>query len=184
MHFSKRALAAAAIGGSVAAASVAVQAMRARGGDAPLETVPYVDLDRYQGRWFEIARYPARFERDCAKNTTAEYAAGTRGRIRVVNRCSTKDGRPLTACGWATVADPETNAKLRVRFSPFMPSAPYWIFGLAEDYRYALVGEPKRRFVWMLSRTPKVEEELYRQLCAEIDSAGYDSTLLLRTIQD
>lgn len=151
---------------------------------APLETAPSVDLKRYAGRWFEIARMPAPFERETDRNVTAEYTLRPGNRVRVENRCTQPDGRIRAASGSARVKDPNTNAKLLVKFFPLMPAADYWIIGLDEDYRWAIVGEPQRRFLWVLSRTPGLDEATLAHVMGEVDRAGYDRTALIRTPQD
>ena len=116
------------------------------GGDLPpLEVVAQVDLKRYLGKWFEIASYPAWFQRGCTAST-AEYSLLDDGKIRVVNRCRKKslDGPLKTSTGKAVVVDTATNAKLKVWFFwPFKGN--YWIIDLDPDYRWAVVGEPKRK---------------------------------------
>ncbi|HEY8313867.1 MAG TPA: lipocalin family protein [Candidatus Baltobacteraceae bacterium] len=171
--------------GFTTSAAVVYGARRMRSKRVPeLETAPHVDLERYQGRWFEIARYPNPFERRCAKNTTAEYTLGKGGRRVVVeNRCTTEDGRGYSVRGRATVANRDTGAKLRVKFGPF-GSADYWIVDVAPDYRYAIVGEPKRKFLWILSRTPSVDAADRATIDLRVRAAGYDPDRLVRTPQD
>ena len=140
----------------------------------PLDVVEKVDLDRYAGRWYEIARYPNSFERDCV-GATADYTPRDDGRIEVVNTCfeSTLDGPERVVEGSARVADPTTNAKLRVTF--FWPfEGDYWIIDLDEDYEYAVVGEPSRSFLWILSRTPQMEEDTYADIIESLPAFGYD----------
>lgn len=149
-----------------------------------LRTVEFVDLDRYAGRWFEIARYPTPFQRQCEKNTTAEYAPRKCGRLYLENRCTRKDGVTECVKGTARVADSGTNAKLKVKFSPFMPAGDYWIIDLDPSYRWAVVGEPKRRFLWILSRTPRLDEGLYAQICRRLRVQHYVPERLVRTAQD
>jgi len=111
------------------------------GSKASLQTVPNVDLTRYVGRWYEIARYPAWFEKDCASDVTATYTALSGGKIEVLNECRQADGQVKRSKGTARVVDKRTNAKLKVTF--FWPfSGNYWIIDLAPDYSYAVVGEP------------------------------------------
>ena len=155
---------------------------RARGRTARPETIPFVDLERYQGRWFEIARYPTRFERRCARNTAAQYTL-VDGKIRVVNTCTTEDGDVLVTRGWASVADPETNSKLRVRFGAFA-RGDYWILDLASDYSVAVVGDRKRRYLWILSRTPELDEHTFARICDNLPVLGYDPARLRRTLQE
>ena len=156
-----RRLAAAAI---VLAAATTLHAGAAAAGQesAPPRTVPMVDLDRYAGDWFEIARFPNRFQRKCIGDVRASYARRADGRIDVVNRCRTADG-PIEARGVARVVDERTFARLKVRFAPswlgFLPVVwgDYWIIGLAEDYSWAVVGSPDREYLWILARSPRLD---------------------------
>lgn len=149
-----------------------------------LRTVDFVDLERYAGRWFEIARYPTPFQRKCAKNTTAEYALGKRRTVSVENRCTRSDGGTECIRGTARIVDASTNAKLKVKFSPFMPPGDYWIVDLDAAYRWAVVGEPKRRFLWILSRTPGLDEYVYAGICERLRAQNYVPERLIRTPQD
>jgi apolipoprotein D and lipocalin family protein len=145
----------------------------------PLDVVDKVDLDRYSGRWYEIARYPNSFERGCV-GVTADYTPRANGRITVVNTCfeSSLDGPSREIRGSARVADKTTNAKLKVTF--FWPfEADYWIIDLDEDYQYAVVGEPSRSFLWILSRTPQMDEILYEDIVATLPDKLYDPERLL-----
>jgi len=147
---------------------------------SPLKTVEHVDLERYAGTWYEIARYPNRFQRDCQSDTTANYTLRADGKIRVVNACREKSGKTKEARGTAKVADGRTNAKLKVTFFwPFYGD--YWIIALDPEYKYAIVGEPKRRYLWILSRTPTMDPSTYESLLGEIKAAGYDPSKLMKT---
>ena len=147
-----------------------------------LRTVGSVDLSRYSGTWYEIARYPNRFQRDCQSDTTAEYTVRKDGKVQVVNSCRQKDGKTKTARGTAKITDKATNAKLKVTFFwPFYGD--YWIIGLSPDYRYAIVGEPNRKYLWILSRTPDMDATTYKELLEQIRAAGYDSDKLIKTRQ-
>jgi apolipoprotein D and lipocalin family protein len=149
---------------------------------APLETVSRVDLNRYLGRWYEIARYPNSFERKCARDVTAEYSIKPDGNIRVVNSCVTSSGSITRSVGTAKTVDRSTNAKLKVTFFwPFYGK--YWIIDLGSDYDYAVVGEPSRKFLWILSRTPQMSNDLYLRITAQLASKGYDASKLMRTGQ-
>jgi apolipoprotein D and lipocalin family protein len=129
----------------------------------PLATVPHVDLSEYLCRWYEIARYPARFERKCVVNAMANYRQRSDGKIEVLNTCRREDGSVKKTKGIAEIEDPNTNAKLKVTFLwPF--SGDYWILDLAPDYSYAAVGEPTRSYLWILSRTPQMDEMTYVSL--------------------
>jgi apolipoprotein D and lipocalin family protein len=149
----------------------------------PLTTVPRVDLNRYLGKWYEIASFPQRFQRDCTA-TTATYALRDDGRIDVLNRCRkhTLDGPEAVSHGQARVVDRATNAKLEVSFfRPFW--GPYWIIVLDTDYQYAVVGHPSRDYLWILSRTPQMAESLYVELVAKVRALGYDEARLQKTKQ-
>ncbi len=145
-----------------------------QGNYEPLEVVERVDIERYMGTWYEIAKYPNRFESGCF-GVTAEYTLRPDGAVTVHNVCRAEDGKSVsrTITGFATVADRETNAKLTVYF--FFPfGAPYWIIELDEDYRYAVVGDPSRSFLWILSRTPTLDDETYGQILQRLPAKGYD----------
>ena len=113
----------------------------------PLKTVDHVDLNRYLGKWYEIARLPNRFEKKCHRDVTAEYSRDGQ-KIIVHNSCIQQDGKPNVAEGRAKVVDATTNAKLKVTFFwPFYGN--YWIIGLDSEYRWAVVGEPGRKYMWI-----------------------------------
>jgi apolipoprotein D and lipocalin family protein len=148
----------------------------------PLPTVDRVDLSRYSGTWYEIARYPNRFQRDCQSDTTAEYTLRKDGKVQIVNSCRQKDIKTKTARGTAKIADKATNAKLRVTFFwPFYGD--YWVIGLDSDYRYAIVGEPNRKYLWILSRTPEMDGSIYEEILGQVRAAGYDPEKLIKTRQ-
>lgn len=172
---------AALLGGALVAAVAANAYVRAHARTA-LETVPSVDLNRYAGRWYEIARYPNRFQRQCAGDTMATYSLLGDGRIAVVNTCRTKDGKVDVAKGKAKISDKRTNTKLKVTF--FWPfSGDYWIIGLDREYRWAVVGEPSRKYLWILSRTPEMKHEDYNAALRAVRKNGYDEARLLMTPQ-
>ncbi len=141
-----------------------------------------VDLQRYLGRWYEIARYEQRFERGC-HDVTADYALLPSGSISVVNRCRKPGGKISEARGRARVVDRATSAKLKVSFfGPFWGD--YWILDHADDYSWSIVGEPSGRYLWILARAPRPPETLVRKLIQRTESMGYDTSMLLRTRQD
>ncbi len=152
-------------------------------GNAPaLTTVQQVDLKRYMGLWYEIARYPNRFQRDCESDTTAKYALLENGRVEVLNTCRKKDGSYKNAKGKAKAVD-GSNAKLKVTFFwPFYGD--YWVIGLDPDYRWAVVGEPSRKYLWILSRTAQMTELDYKNAMVQVRAAGYDESMLIRTTQN
>jgi apolipoprotein D and lipocalin family protein len=153
---------------------------------APLETVPYVDLARYQGRWYEIARLPMWFQRGCLQSE-ALYEVVDATTVAVTNRCPTASGATKTATGRATVVDPQTNARLEVEFDnwfsrlfPGVARGDYWVLYLDPDYTLALVGEPGRRYLWVLSRSPTLDEDRYREVVALAGRLGFPTGELLR----
>ncbi len=123
-----------------------------------MKTVKAVDLERYAGRWVEIAKIPNRFQKKCVSGTTAEYTLQDNGRVTVVNQCLEADGRSVEAKGVAKVMDPKTNARLQVSFVRFFGKnwfwGDYWIIGLDEEYKWAVIGHPKRKYGWILAREP------------------------------
>jgi apolipoprotein D and lipocalin family protein len=150
------------------------QASSAQG---PLQSVENVDLNRYTGRWYEIAKYPNRFEAKCDRNITATYALRSDGKISVVNACMTREGKLTQANGWAKVVDQKTGSKLKVTFFwPFFGD--YWIIDLGPNYEYAVVGEPGRKYLWILSRTAKMDAKLYAEITGRLAAKGYDATKL------
>jgi apolipoprotein D and lipocalin family protein len=146
-----------------------------------LNTVSHVDLTRYVGKWYEIARYPNWFEKNGDTDVTAEYTARQDGKITVVNFCRRADATKVSK-GEARVTDKTTNAKLKVAFfKPFYGN--YWIIDLASNYSYAVVGEPSRKHLWILSRTPTMAEETYGEITRRVQELGYDTAKLIKTPQ-
>jgi apolipoprotein D and lipocalin family protein len=156
-------------------------ASAAGGPEQPLQVVPEVDLARYAGKWYEIARLPNRFQRDCVSDVTATYSLRPDGKITVLNQCRQSDGRMKSSRGTARVAGKGgPNSKLRVTF--FWPfSGNYWIIDLDSDYRWAVVGEPDRKYLWILSRDPQLDESVYAQIVERIRGQGYEVSRLQRT---
>jgi len=149
----------------------------------PVETVKGVDLARYMGKWFEIAAFPQRFQKGC-HCTTAEYELMDKGCVRVVNTCRRggADGKVSRAIGKAWVVPNSGNARLKVQFFwPFKGN--YWIIDLAEDYSYAVVGDPTRKYLWILSRTPLMEPALYTEIVARAAAQGFDTSQLVTSDQ-
>ncbi len=176
----KGAIAGAVLTTAAAALLVQVSAKRKTQSQPPLQTVASVELNKYTGRWFEIARLPARFEKDCDADVTATYALRTDGKVDVLNQCRKATGEMKKAHGTAKVVDPETNARLKVSF--FWPIyGDYWILELGDHYEYAVVGEPSRKYVWILSRSPRMDEDLYQTLLGKIAAQGFDSSRIIKT---
>jgi apolipoprotein D and lipocalin family protein len=152
-----------------------------QGRHSPLLTVvPEVDLARYAGRWYEIASFPQRFQQGCT-DSRAEYRIRPDGRLDVVNSCL-RDGKIATARGKAWVVDRATKAKLKVSF--FWPfRGDYWIIYLGPDYEYAVVSAPSMDYLWILSRTPQMEEQRYQEIVRRLRERGFDTARLNRTTQ-
>ncbi len=148
---------------------------------APVQVVESLDLARYAGKWYEIARLPNRFQRACAGDTTATYTLRPDGRIDVLNQCREADGKLRSARAVAKRAGGnEPTSKLKVTF--FWPfQANYWVIALDPDYRWAVVGEPGRKYLWILSRTPQMDETEYERVLSLIEKQGYQTKNLLRT---
>jgi len=150
-------------------------------GDAPslprITTVDFVDLSRYSGLWYEVAKIPNRFQKKCVRKTTAEYTRRDDGRIQVVNRCLKSNGEFAEAEGVARIEDPVTNAKLKVSFVSVLGWRPfwgdYWVIGLDEDYRWSIVGTPDRKYGWVLARAPELDEETMAEIFTIIEGNGY-----------
>jgi apolipoprotein D and lipocalin family protein len=154
----------------------------------PVRTVPAVNLDRYAGDWFEVARFPNRFQDQCTGEVRASYARRPDGRIDVTNRCRTADGLD-DAKGIARVVDTQMSAKLKVRFAPaylsWLPAVwgDYWIIGLADDYGWAVVGSPDRKYLWILSRKPALDQASYETALNAARANGFDVNRLVMTRQ-
>jgi len=159
----------------------------ASAGKQPPATVPFVDLQRYAGLWYEIASIPNRFQKHCRGNTTASYRPIEEQLIEVVNSCLDKEGSIDTAEGVARIVDPASNAKLEVSFVSLFGWqlfwGDYWVLELAPDYSYALVGTPNYRYGWILSRTPELSVEIRKRLDERLRASGYDPAVFVDTPQ-
>jgi apolipoprotein D and lipocalin family protein len=148
-------------------------------GLGPLKLVENVDTTKYLGRWYEIARFTHTFERSLV-GVTAEYSIRPDGRLQVINGGfrNSLDGQHTTARGVAWIPDPRRPAALKVSF--FWPfAADYLIFGLdQENYSWALVGDNSRDYLWFLSRTPEISEDLFMQMQRMARDQGYDLSRL------
>jgi apolipoprotein D and lipocalin family protein len=148
-----------------------------------LQTVPHVDVKKYAGKWYEIASFPQIFQRGC-HCTTAEYTMTDKGYLIVENRCNRDSihGKQSYIKGKAFVEENSGNAKLKVQF--FFPfKAKYWIIDLADDYSYAVVSHPNRKYLWILSRTPKMSDVVYQQILSRLKEKGFDLAKLQVTEQ-
>lgn len=147
---------------------------------APLQTVPSVDVARYMGTWHEVAKYPNWFQNKCASSTQASYSLRTDGRVQVLNRCKTAKDEWSEALGVARQIGGPDSAQLKVRFAPewlsFIPLVwgDYWIIELDPDYQWVVVSEPRRDYLWILSRTPQMAAATYQARLDKLQSLGFD----------
>ena len=154
-----------------------------------VKPVATIDLNRYMGKWHEIARFPNWFQKHCISQVTAEYQLLTEDKVKVTNRCRKEDGQIETAVGMARPVGSGTKAKLKVSFSPAWMSwlpmvwGDYWIIALAPDYTYAVVGVPGRKYLWILSRENGMKKEVYEQAVQAAAAQGFDVSKLVMTKQ-
>ena len=148
-----------------------------------LQVVQYVDLKRYTGTWYEIARYPHKFQTGCVRSR-ATYTLRDDGKLSILNECNEEaDTEKIrSAKGKAWVVDKKTNAKLKVSF--FWPfSGDYWIIDLGREYEFAVIGHPGRKYLWILSRTKVIDESVYEGILSRLKEQHYDILKLIRTQQ-
>ena len=159
------------------------------GNSASVKAVGSVDLKKYSGQWYEIAKYPNKFQDHCVGNTTATYTVKEQGKIEVVNRCLRKDGTVDDAKGEAKLVDKVTKAKLKVRFAPgflsFLPNVwgDYWVIDLADDYSYSVVGTPDRKYFWILGREAKMQDTTYQEILRRAERQGFVPAKVVKTPQ-
>jgi apolipoprotein D and lipocalin family protein len=155
-------------------------ALLAQAQERPIQTIASLDVGRYVGTWHEIAKYPNRFQKQCASQTRAQYLAQTDGSLQVVNRCVTAQGETLEAIGQAHQVGGPTSPKLQVRFAPAWLSwlpwvwGDYWVIDLDPNYQLAAVSDAKREYLWVLSRQKKVDAPTYQALLARLAAQGFD----------
>lgn len=155
----------------------------------PLATIASLDVSRYMGTWYEIAKYPNRFQKKCVADTRAEYRLQAGGSVQVINRCRKDTGEVDEAVGEARQIGGATSPKLQVRFAPAWLSllpfvwGDYWVIDLDTNYQLVAVAEPKREFLWVLSRTSTVSPGAYEALLERLKAQGFDLGRLERTQQ-
>ncbi len=170
--------------------SLAVVSAIAQSKPSELRPVSGIDLKRYSGQWYEIAKYPNRFQKQCVANTTATYTLKKNGRIEVTNKCVKKDGTTEVAVGEAKIGDKGNNAKLKVRFAPgfisFLPFvwANYWVIDIADDYSYSVISEPGRDYFWILARSPKMDDATYQEIVRKAEKMGFQPARIEKTPQN
>ena len=162
------------------ALTVLVATGQAQANATPLQTVPSVDVPRYMGTWYEIAKYPNWFQKKCASSTQATYTLQADGRVQVLNRCKTDKGEWSEALGAARQIGGPNSPRLKVRFAPewlsFIPLVwgDYWIIDLDPNYQWVVVSEPDREYLWILSRTPQMAADTYQDLLGKLHDRGFD----------
>jgi apolipoprotein D and lipocalin family protein len=167
---------------ALAIAAAALQSDR-----GPLAVVSNLDLQRYAGRWYEVARFPNRFQDKCAGDVEAVYTVRDDERITVVNRCRERDGSMTDAQGMARRVKGAPPSVLQVRFAPaflgFLPFVwgDYQVMALDDGHTHALIGTPDRKYLWILSRTPGLEPAIYDQLVETAKAQGFEVSRLVRT---
>ena len=154
-----------------------------------VSTIAALDVPRYMGTWYEIAKFPNRFQAKCVANTRAQYLAQTDGSVQVLNSCTTADGSTIDALGKAIQVGAATSPKLQVRFAPVWLSwlpmvwGDYWVIDLDADYQLAAVSDAKREYLWVLSRTPQVNAKAYDALLDRLKAQHFDVKKLEPTPQ-
>lgn len=172
---------------ALAAASLALALPAAFAQGAALATIEALDVPRYEGTWYEIAKFPNRFQRQCVADTQARYSLREDGTVRVVNRCRVAGGAMDEAEGTARQVGGPASPKLKVRFAPawlsWLPMVwgDYWVVDLDADYQLSAVSEPRREYLWILSRTPQVDAARYDALLQRLAAQGLDIARLERT---
>lgn len=146
------------------------------------EPAKAIEVSRYTGKWYELVRYENSFEKDC-EGVTAEYAELPNGNVEVVNTCreGAVDGPVRVSRGEAKIADQTSRAKLKVSFfGPFF-FGDYWVLDRADDYAWAIVGEPSGRYLWILARNPRPSTSERESLIDRAAALGYDRSLMRQT---
>ena len=155
----------------------------------PLQTVERVELDKYLGVWYEVVRKPLYFQNKCDRDVTATYTLNENGNVVVDNRCYTKEGKLTQSIGEAFIQNAPFNSKLKVSFLPeairWLPfgRGDYWVLKLDENYQTVLVGEPRRKYMWVLSRSPQPDQAVVNEYLEYAKSLGYDLGDVIHTKQ-
>ena len=155
----------------------------------PLHTVEKVELDKYLGVWYEVARKPMYFQNKCDRDVSATYTLNENGNIGVDNRCYTKDGQLNQSIGEAFIQNAPFNTKLKVSFLPesvrWLPvgRGDYWVLKIDDAYQTVLVGEPRRRYLWVLSRSAQTDQAVVKEYLNYAQSTGYDIGDVIHTKQ-
>lgn len=155
----------------------------------PVKTIAALDVPRYLGTWYEIAKFPNWFQKKCVSNTKAVYSLRADGNLKVLNSCKTSNGEVSDAEGTARQIGAQDSPKLEVRFAPdwlsFLPLVwgDYWVIDLDPQYQVAAVSDPKREYLWVLSRTPQLDPKIYDALLQRLQQQQFDTRKLELTVQ-
>jgi apolipoprotein D and lipocalin family protein len=160
-----------------------------QGSDVAVKTIPTLDVQRYLGTWYEIAKYPNWFQKKCVSNTKAVYSVRADGTLKVLNSCRTAEGEVSEAEGTARQIGAKDSPKLEVRFAPawlsFIPMVwgDYWVIDLDPQYQVAVVSDPRREYLWVLSRMPQLDKKTYEDVLQRIQNQMFDVRRLELTPQ-
>ena len=155
----------------------------------PVQTIASLDVPRYLGTWYEIAKFPNWFQKKCVSDTKAVYSLKADGNLQVLNSCKTGSGENSLAQGTAKQVGAKDSSKLEVRFAPdwlsFLPMVwgDYWVIDLDSQYQVAAVSDPKREYLWVLSRTPQIDPKVYDDLLLRLQHQQFDVRKLEKTTQ-
>jgi len=156
----------------------------------PVQTIASLDVPRYMGTWFELAKFPNVFQRKCVSNTRAVYTLNADNTVQVLNRCRIQDGSTIEALGQAKQIGNATSPVLKVRFAPewlgwlSLVWGDYWVIDLDDQYQLAAVSDAKREYLWVLSRSPKTDPRQYAALLQRLQQQGFDVDKLEVTKHD
>ncbi len=156
---------------------------------APVKTIAALDVPRYLGTWYEIAKFPNWFQKKCVGNTKAVYSLKADGNLRVLNSCKKASGEITEAEGVARQLGAKDSPKLEVRFAPewlsFLPIVwgDYWVIDLDPQYQVAVVSDPSRNYLWILSRTPQIAPQVYEEVLQRLQQQEFDIRQLEKTPQ-
>ena len=156
----------------------------------PLTPIKSLDVPRYMGTWYEISKFPNWFQKKCVASTKAEYSLKADGNLQVINRCKLESGEVNEATGTARQIGEASSPKLKVRFAPawlaFIPAVwgDYWVIDLDDSYQLVAISEPNREYLWVLSRTPRVDQKIYEALLGRLKGQGLDVSKLENTRQE
>ena len=154
-----------------------------------LKAVDSLDLPRYLGSWYEIAKFPNWFQKKCKSDTKANYSLRSDASLAVFNQCRLENGQVSDALGTAKQIGDAKSAKLKVRFAPDWLSVipfvwgDYWVIDIDAAYQLVAISEPKREYLWILSRTPEADDRQLNELLLRLSANGFDLSKLERTPQ-